>query len=284
MTETLSSLRKEGQVAAVPSQVEPHTTSSRGFELPPEAWPKVDNIVTEDDTPVDNWFSEKQQRLLTEPLYSSWAGPGDGRPFLVAANVGLFAAVQKPPLVPDVFLSLDVQPPQDWWAKRHRSYFFWEFGKSPEVVIEIVSNQKGGERDEKLNGYARMGIDYYVVFDPLQQLGTEVLHLFERKLRRYVPLTDPPFPDIGLGLQLWDGVYEGKSDKWLRWCDTDGQLILTGAECAEQERRRAEQERQRAEQEHQRAEEAETLLEQERQRTERMMAQLRALGVEPEGE
>ena len=43
--------------------------------LPPELHPDVEHLVTEDDTPVDNVFSEKQQRLLTEPLYSSpgWA-------------------------------------------------------------------------------------------------------------------------------------------------------------------------------------------------------------------
>ena len=28
-------------------------------------------LITEDETPVDNLPSEKQQRLLTEPLYSS---------------------------------------------------------------------------------------------------------------------------------------------------------------------------------------------------------------------
>ena len=55
--------------------------------LPAELRPCVDHIVTEDDTPVDNIFSEKQQRLLTEPLYSSWT---PGRLFLAAANVGLF--------------------------------------------------------------------------------------------------------------------------------------------------------------------------------------------------
>ena len=66
----------------------------------------VEHIVTEDDEPVDNLYSEKQQRLLTEPLYSSWSPPAGQadtavpRPFLAAANVGLFAAVSRPPLVP----------------------------------------------------------------------------------------------------------------------------------------------------------------------------------------
>ncbi len=31
--------------------------------------PDVSHLITEDDTPVDNLFSEKQQRLLTRPLY-----------------------------------------------------------------------------------------------------------------------------------------------------------------------------------------------------------------------
>jgi hypothetical protein len=37
----------------------------------PDVIPNVDALITEDDTPVDNLPSEKQQRLLTEPLYSS---------------------------------------------------------------------------------------------------------------------------------------------------------------------------------------------------------------------
>ncbi|MEJ7710038.1 MAG: hypothetical protein WKF84_09295 [Pyrinomonadaceae bacterium] len=87
--------------------------------------------------------------MLTEILYSSWPGPTSGseaserRVFLAAANVGLFPSVHQPPLVPDVFLSLDVEVADDWYEKSHRSYFFWEFGKAPEVVIEIVSNRKG---------------------------------------------------------------------------------------------------------------------------------------------
>ena len=34
--------------------------------------PEFEALITEDDTPVDNLPSEKQQRLLTEPLYSRW--------------------------------------------------------------------------------------------------------------------------------------------------------------------------------------------------------------------
>ena len=77
--------------------------------------PDIQSLITEDDTPVDNLPSEKQQRLLTEPLYSSWADAGAGRPFLAAAHVGIFSVARNPAIVPDMFLSLDVQVADDWW-------------------------------------------------------------------------------------------------------------------------------------------------------------------------
>ncbi|MEW6735735.1 MAG: Uma2 family endonuclease, partial [Acidobacteriota bacterium] len=140
---------------------------------------EVDQLITEDDTPVDNFPSEKQQRLLTEPLYSSWPGPGEGRTFLAAANVGVFSSVHLPSIVPDVFVSLDVEIAADWWAKAHRSYFFWEFGKAPDVVIEIVSNKEGQENSEKLRRYERMAVPYYVIFDPIKQIQPQVLTIYE---------------------------------------------------------------------------------------------------------
>ena len=82
---------------------------------------------------MDNIYTEKQQRLLTEPLYSSWTNP-DGKPFLALSNVGLFFAAAEPPLVPDAMLSLDVPPVKDHQEPDHRSYFSWIVGKMPEVV------------------------------------------------------------------------------------------------------------------------------------------------------
>jgi hypothetical protein len=53
---------------------------------------------------------------------------------------------------------------------------------------------------------------------------------------------------VGLGVTLWQGDYEGKQEIWLRWCDHQGNLIPTGRELAEQERREKEQERREKEQ------------------------------------
>src|SRR5437879_807126 len=87
--------------------------------LAPEDLPNIDDLVFEDGKPVDNFFVEKQQRLLTEPLYSCWPGPGEGVPFLVASNVGLFNAVKEPPEVPDAMLSLGVQVADDLERKEN---------------------------------------------------------------------------------------------------------------------------------------------------------------------
>jgi len=229
--------------------------------------PDIDDLVIEDDVPVDNLISEKQQRLLTGSLYSNENLLGN-RLFLAAANVGVFYAIKQPPLVPDVFLSLDVEVPQDWTQKKNRTYFVWEFGKPPDVVIEIVSNREGNELGRKLRDYARMGVGYYAVFDPLHQLGSTDLYLFENRANRYQALTESWFEEIGLGLTLWDGVFEGKRDRWLRWYDATGAVIPTGAE-------RANQERQRADTESQRADAAEA-------RAAQLADQLRSLGIDPD--
>lgn len=212
-----------------------------------EVWPDVAELITEDDEPVDNLFSETQQRLLTEPLYSSWVGPGDGRPFLAAANIGVFYLRRNPAIVPDVLLSLDVEIPAEFWNKEHRSYYLWEFGKAPDVAIEIVSNKVGGEDDEKKAKYARMRVGYYVIFDPYGELMPETLTVYRWNDFQYEPQSSLQFPSLSIGLTLWTGEYEGKHDRWLRWVDADGKLIPTGKERADQEHQRAEQERQRAE-------------------------------------
>ena len=162
----------------------------------------VETLVTEDDTPVDNVFSEKQQRLLTEPLFCSWSGPGEGRPFVAMANVGLFYALRGPPVVPDVLLSLGVKLPADIRLKHNRSYFVWEYGgKAPEVVIEIVSNREGGEDTKKLATYAEIGIRYYVIYDPDHMLGAEALRVYRLEGMSFHRLDEPIwFREVGLGL------------------------------------------------------------------------------------
>lgn len=89
----------------------------------------VAHLTTEDDEPVDNFFQDKQANLLKEALDASWP---EGRPFVSAADVGIFATNQEKAVVPDVLLSVGVSFPSDILEKGHRSYFLWLFGKPPE--------------------------------------------------------------------------------------------------------------------------------------------------------
>ena len=227
-------------------------------------FPDVNQLITEDDTAVDNFASAKQPRLLVSRLYSSLAGSV----FLAEANVGIYHAVSQPAIVPDVFVSFDVQVPEAWWEKPNRCYLVWNFGKPPEIVVEIVSNRVGNELTDKLQTYAQMRVSYYVVYDPSQQLGSAPLRLYELRGIHYTEINELWLEQVNLGFTLWQGAFEGRQDTWLRWCDAGGNILLTGDEKAEQERQRAEREHQRAEQE--------------RQRAERLAAILKAQGIDPD--
>jgi Uma2 family endonuclease len=267
---------------AMPAVEQLITEADPEITIPPEAMPRIDELITEDDTPVDNIFSAKQQRLLVEPLYTSWQGGTAKQSFIADANVGLFAFDQNPPIVPDSFLSVDVTLPSDIWRKKHRSYFFWLYGKPPEIVVEVVSNTEGGEDSDKLTIYARMRIAYYVVFDPLAQLGEGLLRVYMLQATRYELTEQRWFPEVGLGLTLWEGAYEGHTTTWLRWCDEQGIVIPTGAELVALTRQEATQAQAEAEQERARAVQAQAEAEQERARAAQLAAKLRALGIDPD--
>jgi Uma2 family endonuclease len=189
----------------------------------------ISHIITEDDEPVDNFPSEKYQRFLIEPLYGSDVLQ---RPFLAAANVGIFCARHESSIVPAMLLSLGVEVAEGWWAQEHRSYFIWEFGKPPDVVVEVVSNRRGGETGVKLRRYAQLGIASYVIYDPQHLLQEVDLRVYELHVGEYLPRPDSRLPRLGLALTIWHGVYENRLDHWLRWCDEAGNLLLTGSERA----------------------------------------------------
>ena len=246
----------------------------------------ISHLVIEDDTPVDNFQSEEQQRLLVEPLYSSKVLP---LPFLAAANVGLFYKLKGDPIVPDVLLSLGVQRAEDFLQRQNRSYFVWEFGKVPEVSIEIVSNREGNEltlsqkaqqegKNCKKDIYAQIGVPYYVVFDPLRQIQGKsdmrdaLLRVWTISPVGYTELTALQgvstvgefiwLDGVNLGLTLWEGQFEEEVTRlWLRWCDRDGLVVPTGAE---------------------RADEAESKAQQAESKAQRLAARLEALGINPD--
>lgn len=200
---------------------------------------ETSHLITSDDTPVDNLISEKQMRLLTEPLYASWQHSQYGQRFIATANVGVFARPVNPAVVvPDVLLSLNVDPLHGKRINEVKSYLIWEFGKLPDLVIEIVSNRQGNELKDKLLDYLTLRVDYYVVFDPMgelqREMGGQSIIAYSRNNRNYVRMTTLWFEELELGLTRWQGQFENTDYAWLRWCDRDGNVILTGKERADQ--------------------------------------------------
>jgi Uma2 family endonuclease len=252
-------------------------------------YPELKGLITDDGAPVDSLFVERQYRLLTEPLNANWEGPKDGRPFIVMTDVGLFKEPKNPAIAPDAMLAVGVKWGENLREKQNRSYFLWLVGKPPDVVIEIVSNKRGGEETKKLKTYAEIGVPHYVIFDPDERLKNGKLRVFELIDGRYESMNKLWFPTVELGLRLWKGVYEGTKDTWLRWCYEDESVVLTGQEAklaekklrqiAEQEKSRAELEK---EQEKQRADQNQQRADQNQQRAEQLLAILRGLGVDPD--
>ena len=200
----------------------------------PAALPEVeidyDALVTEDHKPVERILIEKLYRLLTHPLYANWPGPGDGRSFLMLANVGWFYQEKTPAVVPDCLLSLGVTCPPNLHVKQGHSYYSWAMGKPPDALIEAVSDKLGDEDGLKMELYARQGVPYYAIYDPDHYLSTETLRTYQLSGGSYQKVQPGPWSTLGLGLRLWDGVFEGHRETWLRWCDAKGEIIPTAEE------------------------------------------------------
>jgi hypothetical protein len=288
--------------------------SDRAHDFVPR--PDVSAVVTEVDEPVDNWPSEKQQRVLVDALYASWDGPPPDvdadppetrRSFVAGANIGVFATPRDTPIVPDVLVGVDVALQEPPWQKEHRAYFVWEMGAPPAITIEIVSNREGDELTRKKARYGRMRVSSYVVFDPQRLLGEQTLHVFRLAGDVLVPVRRDgdvtPLGELGLAVRTWDGELDGLRGHWLRFCREDGALLATGRERAEAERQRTEAEKQRADAEQhradaerhradaeqhradtekQRADAEQHRADAERHRANALAERLRRLGVDPE--
>jgi Uma2 family endonuclease len=174
------------------------------------------------------------------------------------------------------------------------SYVIWQESVAPFLVVELLSpgteDEDLGETLREINKpptkwevYERiLRIPYYVVFDRY----ISELRVFKLEATRYQEIAVPQqkfwFPELEMGLGVWQGRYQQAEGKWLRWYDSQGNWLPTSQEQAAAERLRAEQERLRAEQGRSRAELAQQQLEQERLRAERLAAKLRELNLDPD--
>lgn len=117
------------------------------------------------EIPVDNELHTAVPQLLLDILSDYWSHRTD---WFFGINMGIFHTTgvdPRVPLVPDGFLSLGVKHRPD--PKGRPSYIVWEKNNIvPKLVLECVSKTYGGEYDKKMKKYARLGVLYYVVYNP----------------------------------------------------------------------------------------------------------------------
>lgn len=213
--------------------------------------PSTEELPCSDDTPVDNEDQNFIPNFLLFLLEFIWAERNDwffGVDMAVYHTTGVSPKV---PVVPDGFLSLEVERRKQ--GKSRKSYAVWEENLVvPMLAIEIVSLTPGEEYDRKAEIYAQLGILYYVIYNPdyWQRDRHQPFEVYRLVDGKYQLQTREPYwmPEIGLGIGR-DVYSSGDVEReLLYWFNESGDRYLTSEERAEQANLRAEQAEQRAEQ------------------------------------
>jgi Uma2 family endonuclease len=234
----------------------------------PQSLPSTADLPCSDDTPVDNEDQNLLPNLLLLLLIHLWSARMDWYFGVDMAVYHTTGVSPKVPVVPDGFLSLGVERKKG--GKSRRSYATWEENDVvPIFVLEMVSHRPGDEYDEKLEIYAKLGVLYYLVYNPefWQRDRHQPFELYKLIEGKYQLQVGEPYwmPEVGLGIGRYPGEVGGVAQEILTWYDERGDRYLSEAE---QERSRAEQEQRRAERE--------------QYQRERLEAYLRSQGFDPD--
>jgi len=230
-------------------------------------WEKLPDDFKLPDDPVDNINQPALAAALTESLQLASRLPETA---LTPTNYGICATVNGKTVVKAPDWAFIPQITVDR-TEVVRSYTPQLQGEIPMVALEFLSDTPGEEYSVKETYppgkfffYERiLQIPSYGIFD----LETGTLELYRLNDEKRYKLASPDennrfwLPEMQLFLGVWQGVRQNRDGYWLRWWDEEGNLLLWGTEQVRQERQRAEAERDRAE---------------------RLLAQLRAAGIEPE--
>ncbi|MCU0568678.1 MAG: Uma2 family endonuclease [Oculatellaceae cyanobacterium Prado106] len=132
------------------------------------------------------------------------------------------------------------------------SYVIWQEQVSPAIVVEFLS--PGTEAEDLGHFFAKppkpqlsnSPPSKFTVYEQILQVPhcivfnkrDRALRYFKRVRGSYqeqpVAASNPRIwiADLEIGLAIWQGVFAGRPKAWLRWCDENGELILTDTEAA----------------------------------------------------
>jgi Uma2 family endonuclease len=223
-------------------------------------WEKLPDDYKLPDDPVDNINQPALAAALTESL--QLAGKISANT-LTTTNYGICATLNNKMVIkaPDWAFIAKINVSRE---EVTRSYTPQLQGEIPVIVMEFISDTQEIEYSIKATYppgkwffYERiLKVPNYIIFEP----DSGSIEMYRLPSTEQYILQEPDenqrywIAEMNLYIGVWQGTRENRIGKWLRWWDEQGNLLLWGAELAEQERQRAE----------------------------RLAAQLRAAGIEPE--
>ena len=221
------------------------------LNYPKKVLPTMYDLPSEDpeEPGVPDQYHILQPRLLEYTFHAANYSPDE---VFIATDMNLYYDVRHTGWYkrPDWFAVVGVDRLYEQQDMR-LSYVVWQEGVNPFIVVELLS--PGTEKEDlgktlrkaenpptKWEVYERiLRVPYYIVFDRYsdQLRGFQLTGSHYRELE----LIESRIwmEDIGLGLGLWQGSYEGIERLWLRWYDRNRNWISTPEEIAEQEKIRA---------------------------------------------
>lgn len=252
--------------------------------------PDHTQLPESDGTFVKNFQEHPQSILLTDsirPVLQQFYP--DGR-YCIGQDCGIYWRLTEPPekgaQAPDWFYVPNVPPLID--GEVRRSYVLWQEYVAPLIVLEFVSGDGSEERDStspfanrEENGEEKkkpgkfwvyeqaIRLPFYGIYE-VKKASVEVYQLVQShyELISANERGHYAIAPMGVELGIWQGRYEEMELPWLRWWDSEGNLLLTGEERSQLLASQLEQERQQKEAAQRRAEQ--------------LAERLRQMGINPD--
>jgi Uma2 family endonuclease len=272
----------------------------QSLELGITSLPDHTQLPDSDGTFVKNFQEHPQSILLTDSIQSTLDNLHPDQQYAIGQDCGIYWRLTQPPEkgaeCPDWFYVPNVPPTLD--GQFRRSYVLWQEYIPPLIAIEFVSGDGSEERDRtplsqlaenrqkpgKFWVYEQVIRPAFYAIYEVQKASVEVYRLITNHYELVAANERGHYPiePMGVELGIWLGQYGNLELPWLRWWDSQGNLLLTGDERAKIERHRAEQAEQRVEQAELELQQERQRAEAERQRAERLAELLRSQGINPD--
>ncbi|AFY83366.1 Uma2 family endonuclease [Oscillatoria acuminata] len=239
------------------------TKSVTQTDLPP-FFQDHTQLPESDGTFVNNFQAHYQSLLLTDSLTSTLQRLHPDGYYCIGQDCGIYWRETEPPEkgaeAPDWFSVGNVPPKLQ--GQYRRSYVIWREHIAPRIVLELASGDGSEERDRtplyrsdegevtkpgKFWVYEQIiRAPYYGIFS-IRDSSLDVYHYVDGFYQQMTPNERGhyPIPPMQVELGVWEGSYQNQTQKWLRWWDLEGDLLLIGQEEAQKERQEKELERQK---------------------------------------